>query len=303
MAGAGASLRRHFRAARAFSRRRCAAACSMSLSRADDYRVANFFEQLVSDDGARDGAPKPQNVLVHFFGTYDKTWVESIKKARLDRVCKQRRVQRHLRGPAAARLASGAVTSSRPTAHRCTRTTRITTSTAARRSRRRAPRRPRPLLPVPSRSYCPQSSIKHVRALRNKQPAPLLLPQNFLIAMEEAKAYNQTGELPKRMTGEFDPNDDPKQTRASAAPRPQRCSAAAPCPSLPPCAALASHSHAPAPELGLSARFFLAETGPQVEEGRRGGSLRRRVDGFPTVPLLVPPSHALPPSLRSLGLT
>lgn len=39
--------------------------------------------------------------------------------------------------------------------------------------------------------------------------------QNFLVAMEEAKAYIQTGELPKRMTGDFDPNEDAPQPRVS----------------------------------------------------------------------------------------
>lgn len=78
--------------------------------------------------------PKPHNVLVHFFGTYDITWVESMKKV--------------------------------------------------------------------------YDYDEHFESF-----APKSKQRNFLTAIDEAKHYSQTGQLPKRMTGEYDPNEDPSPVK------------------------------------------------------------------------------------------
>lgn len=94
--------------------------------------------------------------------------------------------------------------------------------------------------------------------------------------MDEAKAYIQTGELPKRMTGDFDPNEDSGKPRV-------RCCATNGLgrgSGLLPSFADFSHNESSSLLLGercwhdqLTGHFAYvlchpAESGPQVQEGR-----------------------------------
>lgn len=171
-----------------------------------------MLPQLIVDDGRDDNVPpqpKPQNLLVHFFGTYDKTWVENVKKAGVFLWPQHGCVLLRAAVPVLFRPVNGGSLLTHTNTIRACQVHHYeeyydTYSGKTKQKVTPAPTHPSGLLRI--------HGTRPHRTARGSNSRPL--SQNFLTAMEEAKAYIQTGELPKRMTGEFDPlSDDTKQTR------------------------------------------------------------------------------------------